>query len=739
MMNTAADAPTPISQSESGNLPRILLVDDEPRLLSSLYELLRGRDYHLVTATCGSEALAHLSRLRFDLVLLDLRLPDVSGHQIMDFINEKGIDADVIVMSGEVGIDAAIGALKRGAYDYLRKPYSREELLKTVANALQQRRLEMANRRIASQLENSEKLYRYLVDSSPDIIYTLNHEGKFTFINDRAYQLLGFSRDDLIGKHYSILVHDEDLERARYVFNERRVDERASRNVELRLKCHSGGSQDRTFNNTLMTISLNSIGMHVPDSDVKKLEFFGTYGVARDITDRKRAEEVISYQAYHDILTDLPNRMLFKDRLGLAVIQAKRKLTELAVMFIDLDRFKLVNDTLGHVKGDELLQQAALRLKDCLRRGDTLARQGGDEFTIVLPELRDREDAKIIADKFLECLQKPFDLDGHEVHISASIGIAIYPGDGESIDELLRHADIAMYQVKALGKNGHSFYHNSMLDISHQKIALEQSLRKALEQNELEMYYQPQVDVITGRIVGAEGLMRWNHPVRGLLTAGEFLPFAEENGLMLPISDWMIGALCRDMLLWNAAGGQNVRLSLNLSPQYLDRGDFFEKMRGALVRYGISPAQIECEITENICIRNPQYAIEQLNKLCQLGVSVAIDDFGTGYSSLSYLHRFPIHTIKIDQSFVKEIHDENGHYPVILAIISIARGLGLHLIAEGVETETQSRYLKANGCLTMQGYLYHRPISLPNFISVLQAQDGREEEAAPAPAAIGQA
>jgi diguanylate cyclase (GGDEF)-like protein/PAS domain S-box-containing protein len=722
-INPATEVPHPALQFESENLPRILLVDDEPRLLSSLYELLRDRDYHLVTASCGAEALAHLERVRFDLVLLDLRLPDMSGHDIMDFINEKQIEADVIVMSGEVGIDAAIGALKRGAYDYLRKPYSREELLKTVANALQQRRLELANLRIASQLENSEKLYRYLVDSSPDIIYTLNHEGRFTFVNDRAYQLLGFAREDLIGKHYSILVHEEDLERARYVFNERRVDERASRNVELRLKCHAGGSQDRTFNNTLMTISLNSIGMHVPDHDVKKLEFFGTYGVARDITDRKRAEEVISYQAYHDILTDLPNRMLFKDRLGLAVIQAKRKLTELAVMFIDLDRFKLVNDTLGHVKGDELLQQVSLRLKDCLRRGDTLARQGGDEFTIVLPELRDREDARIIADKFLECLVKPFDLDGHEVHISASIGIAIYPGDGESIDELLRHADIAMYQVKALGKNGHSFYHNSMLDVSHQKIALEQSLRKALEQNELEMYYQPQMDVITGRIIGAEGLMRWNHPQRGLLTAGEFLPFAEDNGLMLPISDWMLGALCRDMLQWNASGGEAIRLSLNLSPQYLDRGDFFEKMRGALVRYGISPAQIEVEITENICIRNPQYAIEQLNKLCQLGVSVAIDDFGTGYSSLSYLHRFPIHTIKIDQSFVKEIHDEHGHYPVILAIISIARGLGLHLIAEGVETDVQARYLKANGCLTMQGYLYHRPIALSNFINLLIEQD----------------
>ena len=719
--------PAPISDTlETDSLPRLLLVDDEPRLLSSLYELLQGRGYRLATASSGSEALAQLSRQRFDLVLLDLRLPDIGGHDIMDFINEKGIDAHVIVMSGEVGIDAAIGALKRGAYDYLRKPYSREELLTTVANALQQRRLAADNERITHQLEASEKMYRYLVDSSPDIIYTLNHEGRFTFVNDRAYQLLGYTREELLGQHYSILVHEEDLERARYVFNERRVDERASRNVELRLKCRGGNGHDRTFNNTLMTISLNAIGMHVPDQEVKKLEFFGTYGVARDITDRKRAEEVISYQAYHDILTDLPNRILFKDRLGLAVIQAKRKQTELAVMFIDLDRFKLVNDTLGHVKGDELLQQAARRLKGCLRKGDTLARQGGDEFTIVLPELRDRDDARVIADKFLETLQEPFDLDGHEVHISASIGIAIYPSDGESIDELLRHADIAMYQVKALGKNGHSFYHTSMLDVSHQKIALEQALRRALEQDELEMYYQPQIDAITGRIVGAEALMRWNHPTRGLLSAGEFLPFAEENGLMLPISDWMIGALCRDMLQWKAVGGGNVRLSLNLSPQYLDRGDFFEKMRGALVRYGIAPGQIEVEITENICIRNPQYAIEQLNKLCQLGVSVAIDDFGTGYSSLSYLHRFPIHTVKIDQSFEKEIHEENGHYPVILAIISIARGLGLNLIAEGVETEEQARYLRSNGCLTMQGYLYYRPIPLQDFIGALRAQSGQQ-------------
>ena len=735
-------SPQPVAAPEPR--PRLLLVDDEPRLLSSLHALLQERDYELVTATCGAEALAHLAQLDFDLILLDLRLPDMSGHEIMDHINRRGIAGDVIVMSGDVGIEAAIGALKRGAYDYLRKPYSREELLKTVENVLQQRALARDNARIAARLATSEQMYRYLVDSSPDIIYTLDQDGHFTFVNDRAHQLLGYSRDELIGKHYSILVHDEDQERARYVFGERRADERSARHVELRLKCQLGGRggnhAERTFNNTLMTIELDALGTAPVHAGTDRAlatalpALHGTYGVARDITDRKRAEEVISYQAYHDILTDLPNRMLFKDRLGLAVIQAKRKLTELAVMFIDLDRFKLVNDSLGHVKGDELLQQVALRLKECLRRGDTLARQGGDEFTIVLPELRDRQDAKVIADKFLECLHLPFDLDGHEVHISASIGIAIYPTDGETIDELLRHADIAMYQVKALGKNGHSFYHNSMLDVSHQKIALEQSLRKALEQNELEMYYQPQVDMASGRIIGAEGLMRWNHPQRGLLTAGEFLPFAEESGLMLPISDWMLGALCRDLLQWNAAGGQDIRLSLNLSPQYLDRGDFFEKMRGALTRYGISPAQIEVEITENICIRNPQYAIDQLNKLCQLGVSVAIDDFGTGYSSLSYLHRFPIHTIKIDQSFVKEIHDEDGHFPVILAIISIARGLGLHLIAEGVETEVQARYLEANGCTTMQGYLYHRPISLSNFINVLQSQNDSVADSASASA-----
>jgi diguanylate cyclase (GGDEF)-like protein/PAS domain S-box-containing protein len=700
---------------------RLLLVDDEQHALRSLGQLLKGHGYHLTCVGTGGDALAQLAQERFDVVLLDLHLPDIDGHRVMDFIKDKGIDADVIVISGKVEIDAAIGALKRGAHDYLRKPYSREELLKTVANALQQRRLAQGNRLIAHRLESSEKMYRYLVDSSPDIIYTLDRDGRFTFVNDRACQLLGYTRRELIGCHYSVLVHEDDQERARHVFDERRAGERAARNVELRLECRAGTRHAHIFNSTAMTISLNAVGMHLASQAPGESSFIGTYGIARDVSSRKRAEELIYHQAYHDILTDLPNRTLFKDRLGLAMHQARRKRAELAVMFIDLDRFKLVNDTLGHVKGDELLQQVAGRLKECLRKGDTLARQGGDEFTIVLPELRDRDDARIVAGKFLERLHMPFDLDGHEVHISASIGIAVYPEHGETIDELLRHADIAMYQVKGQGKNGHTFYDPAMQDAAHQKIALEQGLRKALENGELEMYYQPQIDAASGRILGAEALMRWNHPVRGVLSPGEFLPFAEESGLMLPISDWMIGALCRDMAAWIHIGGGRLKLSLNVSPQYLDRGDFFDKMHDAMLSHGVTPGQIEVEITENICIRNPQRAIEQLNKLGQLGVSVAIDDFGTGYSSLAYLHRFPVHTIKIDQSFVQEIHDEHGHYPVVLAIISISRGLRLNLVAEGVETEVQARYLRAHGCPTMQGFLFHRPMPLSRFVDVLHA------------------
>jgi diguanylate cyclase (GGDEF)-like protein/PAS domain S-box-containing protein len=674
-----------------------------------------------VSANSGTEAIAQLSREVFDLVILDLRMPDITGHEIMDYMNVHQMDANVIITSGDSGIEAAIGALRRGAYDFLRKPYPREELLKAVQNALQQRRLTAENKQITTKLESSERIYRHLVDSSPDIIFTLDHQGGVTFVNDRIQPLLGFRPEDLIGKHYSDLVHARDLERANFVFSDGQQQPQWSRNVEMHLKSHHSDDEGRVFSVELMSVAF-STPTTVGDGQPHNREQMGIYAVARDITERKRADELIAYQAYYDILTDLPNRVLFKDRLSLALLQAKRKKVGLAVMFVDLDRFKVINDSLGHQLGDELLQQATTRLKACLRHSDTLSRFGSDEFNVVLPELDSVQDPTRVAQAFLDALRTPFSLGGQVVHITASIGVSVYPKDGESIDGLLRNADLAMHAKKADGRNGYKFFELSMLNQSFEQIALESGLHLALTSGELEMYYQPQVDVATGRVIGAEALMRWNHPIRGFLGAGAFLPFAEESGLIIAISDWMLEAVCRDLLAWNALGDERPYLSINLSPQCLDRGDFYDKLKSALEHYQIAPSQIEIEITENICIRNPQAAIEQLNRLCQLGVRVAIDDFGTGYSSLSYLHRFPIHVLKIDRSFVMPIEDDTLQFPVVLAIISIAKGLGLKLVAEGVETEVQKRYLQHAGCQTFQGFYYHRPMQQSALMQIFARQ-----------------
>jgi diguanylate cyclase (GGDEF)-like protein/PAS domain S-box-containing protein len=709
------------SANNSEGFPTLLIVDDEPRLLASLSELLRDRGLTICTAASGNEAIARLSTMRFDLLLLDLCLPDVSGHEVMDYIKQHGIDTHVVVMSGGVWIEDVVGAIRRGAHDYLRKPHSREELFKTVSDTLEQRRVQQGNKGKATRLQASEKMYRHLVNSSPDMIYTLDHDGRFTFVNDRVSDLLGYRQDELLGRTYSILVNDKDAEQARYVLNERRIDERASRDVELHLKRRVSDDLALIVQPRLLPTLVTSTGIYLSDEDVKKHRFIGSRGVVRDATDRKRAEELIFHQAHHDALTDLPNRILFTDRLGMAMIQARRNLTELAVIFIDLDRFKMVNDTLGHGKGDELLRQAAKRMSGCLRKGDTLARHGGDEFVAVLCELREQNDAVVVADKFLECLNAPFELGEHVAYISASIGISIYPGHGNSIEELLHHADAAMYEVKSQGKNGRAFYSPSIQDALDQKLALGAELSRALGNNEFEMYYQAKIDAASGHIVGAEALLRWNHPTRGVILPGEFLPLAEDNGLMPSISTWTINVVCQDMYKWNANGKPQLTLSLNLSPRYLDHSGFCEEVQAALLHYDIAPGLLEVEIAESSCIGDPHRVMDQLSRLSKLGVSLAIDDFGTGHSSLAYLHQFPVRTIKIDRSFTRQIHDKSAHYPVVLAIISIARGLQLNLVAEGIESEAQADYLRENGCPTMQGFLFHRPMPLDRFIRSLNA------------------
>lgn len=687
--------------------PSILLVDGKPQHLASILALLDDYPSETAIATSGLEAFRLLKKGHFDLILLDLDLPDLEGYVLMDFIRKQELNPDIIVLSGLADANAASQAYRRGAYRFLKKPYSPEELLQDVRNALSKRSLEAENRSISLQLRYSEQLYCGLVNHVPDIVCTLNERGQITFINESVTTLLGYLPDELSLQHYSRLVHPSDIERATAAFDHRNEP---VLQTELLLSTKEEANP-ASFLLTLMNLQFPISSTH---------QVRGTYLIARDISDNKRAEEIISFHANYDALTSLPNRILLKEKLDAELQHAKKYQVGLTVLFIDLDRFKLINDSLGHAKGDFLLKQVAARLKEIARYSDIVARLGSDEFVLAMPGLSDPKRVQDIATRCAESLASPFEItaDKEKLTISASIGIAMYPEDGTTVEELIGNADIAMGHVKTQGKNGIMFYNQTMARAPH-ILSHEHAMRRALERNELEMYYQPQVDLASKKIIGAEPLMRWHHPERGLLSAGEFLPLAEENGLIIPITEWMLEAVCYDIHIAKTLKEEIIPFSINLSPQYIDRCDSPRKIQDALKRHSISPEFLQVEITENICIRNPVNAITQLNDLSDIGVDISIDDFGTGYSSLAYLHRFPIQTIKIDRSFVSEVKDPDGDYPVVLAIISIAQGLDMTVIAEGVETEIQAQYLQKWGCHIMQGYLYHRPLPLKQLLELL--------------------
>ncbi|WAW09461.1 EAL domain-containing protein [Oxalobacter vibrioformis] len=715
MTSEASPPITVLSSLAQNNLttPHILVVDNQIHALKDLIFLLGDYDIRLFKAQDGKTALHTLRTETIDLLLLEISLPDMSGLDVMDFIKKQGYDTHTIVLSESTDINAPIEALKRGAFSYLRKPSSTEELLSSIKNVLDARALESRHQQMAWQLECSEKMYRNLVDNAPDIIFTISHDGTITYINQRVTTILGYPPSELIGKPYSTLISNDDLNRAQALFSSKY---KSTRHIELSLKSEAE-KESYPFSLTIMNMTFNPAN---PDS----MEKTGSaYIIARDLSEKKRAAEIISYHKNYDLLTGLPNRTLLTQQIDTELQRLREANGGMTILFVDLDRFKLINDTMGHLSGDLLLQQAGMRLKELVRTGDIVSRLGSDEFLIALPGLKDAGRIQTIATQCLDTIQQPFSLDNEEnVQITASIGIATYPEHGLSAVELIANADIAMYQVKIKSKNDFCFYEDSMIRSSHAKISLEQEMRRALDRNQLEMYYQPQVDIATGEIIGAEALMRWNHPERGLLSAGEFLPYAEEIGLIAPYTDWMLGSVCRDILAARVAGCKLVPVSVNMSPQYLDREDCIDKMKDVFSHYRIQDGMIGVEITENISIRNPHQAIELLGRLNHLGVDIAIDDFGIGYSSLAYLRKFPIQTIKIDRSFVSEIHHDMSEFPVILAIISIAKGLGMKLIAEGVETEIQAAYLKNWGCHIMQGHLYHRPMPIQNIISILAGE-----------------
>lgn len=700
------------ASSDSLDQPqKILIVDDESRIRSSLRVLLDCAGREIQECGSGLDAITVLKAQEIDLVLLDINLPDISGLEVLEWIAKNKISASVIFVSADASIDSAILALRHGAMEFVRKPANLEEIKRKVENALYRRRMERSYALMTMRIQQSEQLHRFLVENSPDLIYTLDDTGRFMFINKRVESLLGYTREELIGRSYCTIVHDEDVQKAHYAFNERRVDSRATANLEVRLKCKD--DHFRYFDSHYIVAMMNATGIYgekqVGDAQTTKC-FMGTYGVARDITERKIAEETISFQALHDQLTHLPNQRLFKDRLEMALTHSKRHGGVVGVMFIDLDRFKLVNDTYGHAEGDELLKKVARRLQVCVRAGDTLARKGGDEFTVLLPDLSQAEDATIIADKILNELRSPFVVAGQDFRVTASIGIAVFPRDGESVDTLLKNADIAMYRVKADGKNDTRFYIPDMNACYQERINMENDLRQAIVNAEFELYYQPKISVIDFKVVGMEALIRWHHPLHGLMNPRTFIDLAEEVGLIGDITDWVLAEACRQLSQWRAMGLDDLRISINVSPQEFQRSDMVERVSSQVDKHSLPNDSLEIEITENILLHDAASVIKKMSSIRELGVRISIDDFGTCYSSLNYLRLIPISTIKIDQSFVRDLSDEHRSSAIIQAIVDIAKGFGLHLVAEGVETNYQMRTLHQLGCDEMQGYLFSRPV-----------------------------
>jgi diguanylate cyclase (GGDEF)-like protein/PAS domain S-box-containing protein len=693
---------------------KVLIVDDDQRMLTAVSDLLRIRNYDVTPANSGREAIGLLQQQSFDLVLLDLNMPEIDGFGVMEHIERHARTTPIIVVSGDTTIDAAIRALRKGVHDFVRKPYAPEDLLETITRTLAGKRKKSAQRDANEKIEQSEKWHRYLVNQSPDILYTLDSAGRFTFLNDRAQGFLGVDRADLIGRHYTHLIHEEDLERAKYVFNERRTGKRATRDAELRLKT----KPNKPAGGLYITVEVSSCGIYDQPNESTPAMFRGTYGVAKEVGDRKRAQERVLHQAYHDGLTGLPNRLLFRDRLNLAIVQAKRSGTLLAVMFIDLDRFKSINDNLGHAAGDQLLQSVAARLTNCLREGDTVARLGGDEFTLLLPIIGQREAAENAARKVLAVLNQPFRI-GQQEHMSgASIGIALYPEDGDTLDALLQNADMAMYDVKAQGRNSYAFFSEARHVSYSNRVSLGFELQKAISNGQLELFYQPQIATGSGRISGLEVLLRWNHPTRGQLLPDEFVPLAQEAGMISYVSEWVMRTAGTQMKEWLEYGLTVPRLSINLAPEQVQQHDFVEKFSDLIRDMDFDPELLELEITESTMMRDLDAAQEKLKALGDLGVKLAIDDFGMGYSSLSYLKNLPIHAIKIDRSFVADIK-AGADNTLISAMILIAKGLKLRLVAEGVETAEQLEFLTTHHCDECQGYFISKPLNTTEVTRLL--------------------
>jgi diguanylate cyclase (GGDEF)-like protein/PAS domain S-box-containing protein len=558
-------------------------------------------------------------------------------------------------------------------------------------------------RRAESALRASERRYRQLFERNLAGVYRNSLDGVILDCNDSFARIFGYEmRSEVIGRNAGEMFFNQ-YERDAVIDMLTQVKNISG--VELCLK-KKDGSRVWVLENASLVES---------EGEAPFME-----GTLVDISGLKVAEEQMEFQAYHDVLTCLPNRKLFIDRLALAAAQSRRTGQPLAVMFLDIDHFKVINDTLGHTAGDELLLCVADRLSRCLREGDTVARIGGDEFTILVSTMKESDDAAKVAEQVLEAIEEPIMLGDRQLFVTASIGIAISPTDGTDAETLLKNADSALYRAKDAGRNNYQLCTEEMKVRALERLSLEGSLRRALERNELVLHYQPVINLLTGRVSGLEALLRWNHPERGLTGPDSFIPLAESSRLIVPIGEWVLRTACEQAKKWRDSGLNGFRMAVNLSARQFQQRDLSRSVETILEQAGLSPHHLELEITESTAMANVDLTVDTLHVLREMGMHIAIDDFGTGYSSLNYLKRFPINTVKIDKSFVRDVENDPSGAAIVSAVIGLARVLKLRVIAEGVETEQQLRFLYRRECEEMQGYYFSHPLSAEEITPFLE-------------------
>ncbi len=556
--------------------------------------------------------------------------------------------------------------------------------------------------------ENEERLFIF-IDNANDLIHCNDLDGRVLFMNRAMRRALGYSSDELERHGFNGILTEEagetcsrDLQK---VLAGKKVD-----GLELSFRGSEG--QELSVEGSFSCNYLDG----APTS---------LWGIWRDVTEKKRSQARLYTLAHNDNLTGLPNRILFRDRLQQAIAYANRQKRYVALLFMDLDRFKVINDSLGHPVGDRLLQMVARTLLSSVREVDTVARFGGDEFTIVLGNLEKREDAEMVAGKILDALQKPFNIDGHELFALGSVGISISPDHGDDIDGLIKKADVAMYAAKTHGGGRYLLYDPAMDEHSHKRLLLENSLRKALAKGEFRLVYQPKVDIVSGSITAMEALLRWEHPEFGLIKPDEFIPLAEETGLILAIGEWVLEHACRQNVEWQGMGIGAMRVAVNISGYQLQQSDFLERLDAVVSSTGMAFEHLELEITESVIMQNPEFAIQILNEVQSMGIHISVDDFGTGYSSLSHLKRFSVNTLKIDKSFVRDVETSSTDAAITSAIIAMGSSLNLRVIAEGVETEGQFSFLKDAMCDEVQGYLVSRPMAADKVVDFMKTRGWR--------------